>query len=118
MSQDIINFTLDGEKVTAKAGESIWQVAKRMGETIPHLCYKPEPGYRADGNCRVCMVEIEGERVLAPSCLRPPTEGMVVTSATSDRAQVSRKMVLELLATDQPEREESPDKSSHFWAMA
>ncbi len=118
MSQDIINFTLDGETVTAKAGESIWQVAKRMGETIPHLCYKPEPGYRADGNCRVCMVEIEGERVLAPSCLRPPTEGMVVTSATSDRAQVSRKMVLELLATDQPEREESPDKSSHFWAMA
>ena len=118
MSQDIINFTLDGEKVTAKAGESIWQVAKRMGETIPHLCYKPEPGYRADGNCRVCMVEIEGERVLAPSCLRSPTEGMVVSSATSDRAQVSRKMVLELLATDQPEREESPDKSSHFWAMA
>lgn len=118
MSQDIISFTLDGEKVTAKAGESIWQVAKRMGETIPHLCYKPEPGYRADGNCRVCMVEIEGERVLAPSCLRSPTEGMVVSSATSDRAQVSRKMVLELLATDQPEREESPDKSSHFWAMA
>ena len=118
MSQDIINFTLDGEKVTAKAGESIWQVAKRMGETIPHLCYKPEPGYRADGNCRVCMVEIEGERVLAPSCLRLPTQGMVVSSVTSDRAQVSRKMVLELLATDQPEREESPDKSSHFWAMA
>ena len=118
MSQDIINFTLDGETVTAKAGESIWQVAKRMGDTIPHLCYKPEPGYRADGNCRVCMVEIEGERVLAPSCLRLPTQGMVVSSVTSDRAQVSRKMVLELLATDQPEREESPDKSSHFWAMA
>ena len=118
MSQDIINFTLDGETVTAKAGESIWQVAKRMGDTIPYLCYKPEPGYRADGNCRVCMVEIEGERVLAPSCLRLPTQGMVVSSVTSDRAQVSRKMVLELLATDQPEREESPDKSSHFWAMA
>jgi len=118
MSQDIINFTLDGEKVTAKAGETIWQVAKRMGETIPHLCYKPEPGYRADGNCRACMVEIEGERVLAASCLRSPNEGMVVTSATSDRAQSSRKMVMELLATDQPEREESPDKSSHFWAMA
>ena len=118
MSQDIINFILDGEKVTAKAGESIWQVAKRLGETIPHLCYKPEPGYRADGNCRACMVEIEGERVLAASCLRSPSEGMVVSSATSDRAQISRKMVLELLATDQPEREESPDKSSHFWAMA
>ena len=118
MSQDIISFTLDGEKATAKAGETIWEVAKRMGETIPHLCYKPEPGYRADGNCRACMVEIEGERVLAASCLRSPSEGMVVTSASSDRAQSSRKMVMELLATDQPAREESPDKSSHFWAMA
>ena len=118
MSQDIINFKLDGESVTAKKGETIWQVAKRLGETIPHLCYTPEPGYRADGNCRACMVEIEGERVLAASCLRSPSEGMVVTSATSDRAQSSRKMVLELLVTDQPEREQSPDKSSHFWAMA
>ena len=110
MSQDIINFTLDVEKVTAKAGESIWQVAKRMGETIPHLCYKPEPGYRADGNCRVCMVEIEGERVLAASCLRSPSEGMVITSANSERSQSSRKMVRERFATDQPEREESPSK--------
>ncbi|MBT4998842.1 MAG: formate dehydrogenase subunit alpha [Oceanospirillaceae bacterium] len=118
MSQDIISFTLDGESVTAKKGETIWQVAQRYGETIPHLCYKPEPGYRADGNCRACMVEIEGERVLAASCLRSPSEGMVITSANSERAQSSRKMVMELLATDQPDREESPDKSSHFWAMA
>ena len=87
MSQDIISFTLDGESVTAKKGETIWQVAQRYGETIPHLCYKPEPGYRADGNCRACMVEIEGERVLAASCLRSPSEGMVITSANSERSQ-------------------------------
>ena len=53
-------------------GETIWQVAQRRGTEIPHLCYCPKPGYRADGNCRACMVEIEGERVLAASCIRKP----------------------------------------------
>ena len=43
--------------------------------TIPHLCYSPAPGYRPDGNCRACMVEIEGERVLAASCMRRPDAG-------------------------------------------
>ena len=42
--------------------ETIWQVAKRYEVDIPHLCYSPEPGYRADGNCRACVVEIEGYR--------------------------------------------------------
>ncbi len=73
---DVIRFTLDGEEAEAYPGETIWQVARRLGKDIPHLCYSPEPGYRADGNCRVCMVEIEGERVLAASCLRTPTAGM------------------------------------------
>ncbi len=66
-------FTLDGSEVDAREGETIWQVAKRHGTDIPHLCYAPEPGYRPDGNCRACMVEIEGERVLAASCIRTPT---------------------------------------------
>ncbi len=73
-----IAFTLDGQEVQAREGETIWQVAKRLGTDIPHLCYSPEPGYRADGNCRACMVEIEGERVLAASCIRKPTGGMKV----------------------------------------
>ena len=115
---DNIEFTLDGQTVVAQGDETIWQVAKRYGETIPHLCYKPEPGYRADGNCRVCMVEVEGERTLVASCMRKPTAGMVITSASSERAQASRKMVMELLVTDQPAREQSPDKSAHFWDMA
>ena len=42
---DKIEFTLDGQIVVAQGDETIWQVAKRYGETIPHLCYKPEPGY-------------------------------------------------------------------------
>ena len=69
-----ISFTLDGKKVTADKEETIWQVAKRIGTAIPHLCWKDAPGYRADGNCRACMVEIEGERVLAASCIRTPSE--------------------------------------------
>ena len=80
----------------AREGETIWQVAKRHGTDIPHLCYSPEPGYRPDGNCRACMVEIEGERVLAASCIRTPTPGMKVKTA-SDRAKTARKMVFELL---------------------
>src|SRR3569623_1754380 len=98
-----ISFNLDGKTVEAQPGETIWQVAQNQGTAIPHLCYAPEPGYRADGNCRACMVEIEGERVLAASCIRTPTDGMKVKSQ-SDRAKTARKMVFELLVSDQPER--------------
>src|SRR5690349_2292865 len=73
-----ITFFLDDKEVSAREGETIWQVAQRQGLEIPHLCYAPEPGYRADGNCRACMVEIEGERVLAASCIRTPAAGMKV----------------------------------------
>ncbi|PMR68367.1 formate dehydrogenase subunit alpha [Halomonas heilongjiangensis] len=118
MAQETFTLTLDGAEVSAHPGETLWQVAKRAGETIPHLCFKDAPGYRADGNCRACMVEIEGERVLAASCLREATPGMVVRSATSERARVSREGVMELLIADQPERDAGPDRSSHFWAMA
>ncbi|WP_043531125.1 formate dehydrogenase subunit alpha [Litchfieldella xinjiangensis] len=118
MVQDIFTLTLDGAEVTAYRGETLWQVAKRAGETIPHLCFKDAPGYRSDGNCRACMVEIEGERALVASCLREAGPGMVVRSATSERARVSREGVMELLMVDQPERDDSPDRSSHFWAMA
>src|SRR6185437_11692431 len=112
-----VKFTLDGKEVVARPGETIWQVAKREGIEIPHLCYSPEPGYRADGNCRACMVEIEGERVLAASCIRTPAEGMKV-KATSDRAKTARQKVFELLITDQPARETSHDPQSKFWNWA
>jgi formate dehydrogenase major subunit len=112
-----ITFTLDGRTVEASAGETIWQVAEREGIDIPHLCWLPEPGYRADGNCRACMVEIEGERALAASCIRTPTEGMVVNSA-NDRATTARKMVIELLMADQPERAKAHDPASRLWQTA
>src|SRR6476661_6733971 len=113
----IVAFTLDGVEVDAREGETIWQVAQRHGTDIPHLCYSPKPGYRPDGNCRACMVEVEGERVLAASCIRTPTAGMKVKTST-DRAKAARRMVMELLIADQPAREIAHDPGSEFWTMA
>ena len=114
---DKITFNLDGQDVQANSDETIWEVAKRLGTTIPHLCHKDAPGYRSDGNCRACMVSIDGERNLAASCIRTPSEGMVVTTDGA-REKQARKLVIEMLAADQPERDNSHDKSSHFWDMA
>ncbi len=108
-------FILDGREVTATEGQTIWDVAHGQGLKIPHLCHKPAPGYRPDGNCRACMVEIEGERTLAASCIREPQDGMVVRTA-SDRAVKAREMVMELLVADQPETPH--DRSSHLADMA
>lgn len=118
MTANEFTLTIDGQTLTASPGESLWHVARRGGETIPHLCFKDAASYRADGNCRACMVEVEGERALVASCLREAKPGMVVHSQASSRAQVAREGVLEMLAVDQPEREEGPDRASHFWAMA
>ena len=107
-------FLLDGREVEAQRGETIWQVAKRLGIEIPHLCHLPTPGYRPDGNCRACVVEIKGERALAASCIRVPTAGMEVKT-TSERAAVSRSLVFELLLADQPARETAHDPNSSFW---
>ena len=112
-----IRFTMDGQEVEANPGETIWEVANGRGLVIPHLCHKPAPGYRPDGNCRACMVEVEGERTLVASCIREPSDGMVVTT-NSNRAETARKMVVEMLVADQPTRDESHDKSSHLWDMA
>src|ERR1700752_1218280 len=106
-----IPFVLDGTEGEAEPGETIWQVADRQGVEIPHLCWLPKPGYRADGNCRACMVEIDGERGPAASAIRPPTPGMKVHSA-SERATASRKLVFELLVGDQPDRAAAHDPDS------
>jgi formate dehydrogenase major subunit len=114
---NMIKFTLDGQEVDAPEGETIFRTARRYGIKLPHLCYSPMPGYRPDGNCRVCMVEIEGERVLAASCIRTPTPGMKVKTQT-DRAKTARRMVVELLLTDQPPKEVAHDPQSEFWQTA
>ncbi|MGB0867566.1 MAG: 2Fe-2S iron-sulfur cluster-binding protein, partial [Granulosicoccaceae bacterium] len=110
-----IAFELDGQPVQAEIGESILDVATRLGVRIPHLCYKP--GLRADGNCRVCVVEIEGERALAPSCCRAPTEGMIVHTDSS-RARKSQTMVLELLRGDVTDTPYTIDSELQQWCDA
>ncbi len=111
-----VRFKLDGRDIEAAAGETILQAAKRAGIDIPHLCYKD--GYRADGNCRACVVEIDGERVLAPSCCRQPSDDMVVR-AESERARASQRMVVELLKADMPDGGVSPHtprSELDYWA--
>jgi formate dehydrogenase major subunit len=112
-----IAFTLDGKMATATEGETIWDVANREGTRIPHLCHVDMPGYRPDGNCRACMVDIEGERVLAASCIRKPAEGMVVRTDT-ERARKSREIVFELLASNMRPAKDGPDNQSPFWRWA
>ncbi|WP_342619653.1 formate dehydrogenase subunit alpha [Rhodoferax sp. GW822-FHT02A01] len=95
-----VEFKLDQQTIHAFEGESILKAAKRHGVDIPHLCYKD--GLRADGNCRACVVEIKGERTLAPSCCRNATAGMEVLLKTP-RVEKSQKMVLEMLLSDMPD---------------
>ena len=108
-----IEFNLNGTQMEAYEGETILQAAKRNGIEIPHLCFKE--GLRGDGNCRACVVEIEGERVLQPSCMRMPSEGMVVHTE-NERVLHSQRMVLELLQSDVTESSYSRDSELDFWS--
>jgi formate dehydrogenase major subunit len=109
-------FFIDGREIDIRAGETIFRAARRLDIKLPHLCYTPKPGYRADGNCRVCMVEIEGERTLAASCIRMPAPGMKVKTQ-SERAKTARRMVAELLLTDQPASARAHDPDSELWKI-
>lgn len=116
MHEKATRFSLNGRDIPALAEETILQAAKRHGIDIPHLCYKE--GYRPDGNCRACMVEIEGERALAPACCRQPTPGMKVRS-NNERALRSQRMVVELLLADMPAQGKSPyrlQSELDYWA--
>src|SRR5271168_2910902 len=110
------SFLIDDREIEIRDGETIFNAARRLGIELPSLCYLPKPGYRPDGNCRVCMVEIEGERVLAASCIRNPAPGMKVKTQT-DRAKTARKMVAELLLTDQPAIDVAHDPDSELWKI-
>jgi len=112
-----VRFFLDGQPVDAGPRETLWDVAHRHGIEIPNLCHHPAPGYRPDGNCRACMVEIEGERILAASCIRTPQPGMKVHTA-GERVERARAMVFEMLLADQPDPERAHDAESRFWRWA
>ena len=110
--EQVVEFKLNGADVAAHPGETLIEVADRLGVAIPRLCYKP--GMRADGNCRSCMVEIKGERVLAPSCCRHPSKGMEVTS-DSPRAVHAQKTIVELLAADVSDKVYKLDSELTYW---
>ncbi|PYR80909.1 MAG: formate dehydrogenase subunit alpha [Acidobacteria bacterium] len=109
----MVTFTLNGKPVSAPGNETLLHIAQNQGIDIPRLCYMD--GMRADGNCRTCMVEIKGERVLAPSCCRYPKDGMEVTT-DSARAIISQKMSIELLLADMPETVYTLNSELDFWA--
>jgi formate dehydrogenase major subunit len=115
MKRDTVKFTLNERSVSALEGETIWSVAQREGIEIAHLCHKP--GLRPEGNCRACMVEVEGERVLAASCCRNVSEGMKVQTH-SPRATKARTLVLELLMSDAGASTDALTTSSElsYWA--
>ncbi|MEC5216924.1 formate dehydrogenase major subunit [Actimicrobium sp. GrIS 1.19] len=108
-----IDFTLNGRTVSARGNETLIEVAEREGIEVPRLCYKA--GLDTAGNCRACMVEINGERVLAPACCRNPSAGMVVTT-DSLRAVKAQQMVLEMLQSDMPETEFTRHNEVDQWA--
>jgi len=108
-----VEFKLNGRTVVGRADEPIIETARKHGVTIPYLCHGGN--LRSDGNCRACMVEIKGERVLAPSCCRYPKDGMEVSSE-SPRAVKAQKMVIELLLADMPERRYTKRNRVDAWA--
>jgi len=91
-----VRLTIDGRDVTADAGTTILAAATSAGTEIPTLCYGPT--ITPKNACRVCMVEVEGSRVLVPACSRPVEDGMVVHTDT-ERVRHSRRLVLELLGS-------------------
>src|ERR1700704_5990275 len=97
-----VTFLMNGQEMKALPGETLIEIADREGIEIPRLCYKA--GMEAVGNCRSCMVEIKGERVLAASCCRAPAAGMQVTT-NSERVRKAQQLVIELLQSDMPEKE-------------
>src|SRR5580692_3099051 len=108
-----VTFTLNGREVTGLSTETILEIADHEGIEIPRLCYKS--GLDSVGNCRSCMVEIKGERVLAASCCRTPVKGMEVTTK-SERVRKAQQMVIELLQSDMPEKEYTRHNEVDEWA--
>jgi len=93
-----VSFTIDGKNVMAEEGTSLLEAAKSAGIEIPHLCYMEG---LATGACRLCVVEVEGQKNLAASCVFPVANKLVVKTAT-ERVIRARKNVIELLLSDHP----------------
>ncbi|HJV94765.1 MAG TPA: 2Fe-2S iron-sulfur cluster-binding protein, partial [Albitalea sp.] len=110
-----ITLHLDGDAIEARVGESILDAAQRHGIAIPRLCHKE--GLRPAGNCRACVVEIEGERALAASCCRSVQPGQKIHTQSA-RVMRAQRMVLELLAADQPTSPHTLNSELARWSAA
>jgi len=91
-----VTLTVDGQRVEVPEGSTLRDACESAGKEIPTLCYIET--LHPVNVCRICVVEVEGSRVLVPSCSRPAEEGMVVRT-DSDRVRHSRRMVLEFLGS-------------------
>jgi bidirectional [NiFe] hydrogenase diaphorase subunit len=91
---DVLTLTIDGENVSARAGQTILEVARENGIFIPTLCHLE--GLSEMGACRLCLVEIKGSPKLFPACVAKVAEGMEVTT-NSERLIHHRRIILELL---------------------
>ncbi len=89
-----LHLTIDGIEVSAVQSTTILEAAESVGIMIPRLCH--QEGIKPSGNCRVCVVEVEGARVLVGSCHTPVAEGMVVTTSSA-RVKKARQATIELL---------------------
>ena len=94
-----MNLTIDGQKVQVEEGTSVLEAAKKAGIHIPTLCYLPE--VQAIGACRVCLVDVEGNKNLQASCTLPATEGMVVRTS-NERVRKARRFSVEMLLSNHP----------------
>lgn len=94
MGKELVTCTIDGIEIFSEKGTSILEASKSIGKEIPVLCYHPELSVM--GSCRMCVVEIEGEPLLYPSCSTPITNGMKIKTK-SDRIQNARRLILEML---------------------
>ena len=98
-----IAITIDGRKIKAGAGATIWEAAQSTGVEIPRLCH--QPGMEPVGVCRVCAVEVEGARTLVPSCHRKIEPGMVIQTDSERVARAQKTLVAMLMADHGAESE-------------
>lgn len=96
---ELIELEIDGQVLLVQPGATIWEAAKQAGISIPVLCHDPQ--MRPVGVCRVCVVEVEGARVLPAACVRECERGMRVKTR-GERVDASRRMLVELLMADHP----------------
>ena len=90
----MVRITIDGQLAQVPAGTTIMEAAKAVNVKIPHLCYLK--GINEISACRICCVEIEGERAMVAACSNPVKDGMVVYT-NSPRARMTRRTNVELI---------------------